>query len=127
MIAKGVSIMIRDGGLDILLSLHGEVFVDNTGYWQKIEAWRVPVTAGIPHGLRYSLTLHDRTNKRVMGYDNAHAIPPARKKYSAARYVEWDHMHTHPSDKGTHYEFISATQLLEDFFRDVNRYLECVR
>jgi hypothetical protein len=119
--------MARDDDLDILLALHGEIFVDGSGYWQKIEAWRVPVTAGIPHGLRYSLTLHDRANKRVMGYDNAHAIQPRQKSYSATRHVEWDHVHTHSSDKGTHYEFISAAQLLEDFFRDVNRYLENIR
>ena len=28
----------------------------------------------IPHGIRYNLTLHNRHNKRVMGFDNAHAV-----------------------------------------------------
>ncbi len=119
--------MVRDDGLDILLLLHGEIFVDDTGYWQKIEAWRVPVTEAIPHGLRYSLTLHDRFNQRVLGYDNAHAVKARRKKYSGKRYMEWDHVHRDENDLGKHYEFISATQLLEDFFRDVNSYLETIR
>lgn len=119
--------MVRDDGLDILLSLHGEFFVDDSGYWQKIEAWQVSVTDAIPHGLRYSLTLHDRHNRRVLGYDNAHAIKPDRKRYAARRYLTWDHKHSNPQDTGTHYEFVSALQLLEDFFRDVNTYLENIR
>lgn len=28
----------------------------------------------MPHGIKYSLTLHDRRNHRVIGYDNAHSF-----------------------------------------------------
>lgn len=30
--------MARDKGLDYLLDLEGEVFVESNGYWHKIEA-----------------------------------------------------------------------------------------
>ena len=49
----------RQTELDALLDLHGEVLVQGGGYWVKIEAWTVEPTAGVPHGIRYSLTLHD--------------------------------------------------------------------
>lgn len=67
-------------GLETLLEMHGEVFPMENGYWTKIEAKRVPSTEHIPHGIRYCLTLHDRHNKRVLGYDNAHGVP-SRKRY----------------------------------------------
>ncbi len=49
--------------------------MDN-GYRVKIDARRVAPNAQIPHGIRYSLTLHDRYNRRVPGFDNAHATKP---------------------------------------------------
>ncbi|WP_342748518.1 toxin-antitoxin system TumE family protein [Geothermobacter hydrogeniphilus] len=49
------------------------------GYWVKFEARRVTVNEHIPHGSSYSLTLHDRTNRRIIGFDNAHAIKSRRK------------------------------------------------
>ena len=48
--------------LDTLLDLDGEIFPMDNGYWTKFEASRVIPTPQIPHGIRYSLTLHDRNN-----------------------------------------------------------------
>ena len=39
----------------------------------------------------------------------------------------FDHKHRHVSDKGVPYGFESAYQLLEDFFKDVDRVLQEVR
>ena len=74
----------------------------------------------IPHGIRYSLTLHNSNNIRVLGYDNAHAIKPKKKKYGAKRVV-WDHKHKKKTIEV--YEFESAAQLLEDFWNDVESFL----
>ena len=45
--------MQADAGLETLLDLNGYTLDQEGGYWVKVEAWRVPVTADIPHGIRY--------------------------------------------------------------------------
>jgi len=111
----------RDGSLDTLLDLDGEVFPMDNGYWTKFEAKRVNPTNQIPHGIRYSLTLHDRNKTRILGFDNAHAHKNKKKKYGA-RKVTWDHKHK--TEKVYNYEFESASQLLEDFWDAVEQILE---
>lgn len=113
----------RQTGLDTLLDLHGEILVQEGGYWIKIEAWTAEVTEGTPQGIRYSLTLHDPKGKRILGYDNAHAIEPPKKGF-AGRRIEYDHKHRHAKDKGVAYEFLSAGQLLTDFFEEVDKILK---
>lgn len=113
----------RQTDLDTLLDLHGEILVQEGGYWIKIEAWTVEPSEGIPHGIRYSLTLHDPKGKRILGYDNAHAIEPPGKGF-AGRRLEYDHVHRHAKDKGVAYEFSSAGQLLTDFFEEVDKVLK---
>ncbi len=78
---------------------------------------RVDPDVHIPHGIKYSLTLHDCSNKRVLGYDNAHGIKPGNKKYGGKRLV-WDHKHN--KEKIQVYEFEGPGQLMEDFWKDVN-------
>ena len=107
-------------GLQTLLDLDGERFVLESGYWTKFEVRLVEANQNVPHGIKYSLTLHDRTGERVLGYDNAHAVRPQGNRY-AARRLRWDHRHQGP--KVTAYEFSSAGQLLEDFWLDVERVL----
>ena len=43
-------------GISTLLDLHEQIIDQGGGYWIKIEAWQVPATADIPHGVRYSTT-----------------------------------------------------------------------
>jgi hypothetical protein len=104
-----------------LLNLDGEIFPMDSGYWTKFEAYRVNPEPHMPHGIRYSLTFHDRYNRRVLGFDNAHAVKPARKGYGA-RKITWDHKHKR--DTISPYEYASASQLLEDFWREVERIME---
>ena len=75
----------EDASLDTLLDLDGEIFPMDNGYWTKFEASRVIPTPQIPHGIRYSITLHDRNNTRVLGFDNAHTLKPKKKKYGARK------------------------------------------
>ena len=90
------------------------------GHWTKFEVRLVAANEHIPHGIRYSLTLHDPSNTRVLGYDNAHGIKPKRKRYGAKRVV-WDHRHKKQVTEP--YEFENAAQLLEDFWADVEEIL----
>jgi hypothetical protein len=82
----------RDLSLDVLLNLDGQtIIVDPEGkYWVKFIVKQVPPSPDRPHGLSYSLTLHDETGVRLVGFDNAHA-PPAKK--GRARRVTKDHRH----------------------------------
>lgn len=107
-----------DTGLETLLLLDGEVFPMDNGFWVKFKVHPTPKNKHIPHGIKYSLTLHDKYNRRIVGYDNAHGIkPPKKKKFSENRQV-WYHKH-HKSTMHP-YEFENAYQLLEDFWNDVN-------
>ena len=115
--------MRSNPAIDTLLDLHGETIDQEGGYWMKIEAWRVDATEEIPHGIRYSLTLHDSYGKRILGYDNAHLVKPPNKFKYAGRIMAYDHKHRHASDKGVPYEFKDVQQLISDFFADVDRVL----
>ena len=77
--------MTNDYGLTTLLELHGVVIEQEKGCWMKFEAQRVEPSAGIPHGIKYALTLHDRHGTRLLGFDNAHAIKPPKKFKYAGR------------------------------------------
>jgi hypothetical protein len=112
---------MRKRGITSLLDLHQEVIDQGDGYWVKIEAWEVQASDAVPHGVRYSLTLHNPRGLRILGYDNAHAMK-MRSGYSG-RKLAYDHKHRSASDPGIRYEFKDAHQLLSDFFKDVDRAL----
>ena len=111
----------EDETLDTLLHLDGEVFPMDNGYWTKFEVKRIRTNKNIPHGIKYSITFHDRNNKRIIGFDNAHAYKPKKKKYGA-RKITWDHKHH--KERISSYEYESAGQLLEDFCVAVEKFLK---
>ena len=123
--------MNTDEDLQILLDLDGHEFTLDNGFCVKIRAWKVNPFKQIPHGIRYSLTLHDRNNTRILGYDNAEAPPKPRHKqgrYGANKTVVWDHTHrysnVYPSKmKVIPYNFETASRLLDDFWQDVDEIL----
>lgn len=115
--------MKRDPAIDSLLDLHGSILDQGDGYWIKIDAWLVDVSKDIPHGIRYSLTLHEPYGKRLLGYDNAHAVKLPKKFKYAGRILAFDHKHRHATDQGVPYEFKDVQQLINDFFADVDRIL----
>jgi Family of unknown function (DUF6516) len=106
----------RDTSLDILLDLHGQLLVvdEKGGHWVKFVVRRVPVTSQRPHGLDYSLTLHDATGERLVGFDNAHSVPRSRADAK-------DHKHRFSTVKP--YAYTDAATLLEDFWSEVDNVL----
>lgn len=86
--------------------------------------WQVVASREIPHGIRYALTLHEPYDRRILGYDNAHAVKPPKKFKYAGRILAFDHKHRHVSDHGVPYEFKDVQQLINDFFADVDRVLQ---
>jgi hypothetical protein len=109
--------MKQDSGIEVLLDMNDHIIDQENGFWVKIEAYKVEPKPQILHGIRYSLTLHEPYGKRILGYDNAHAIKvPKKFKYAGQRFV-YDHKHCHALDQGVPYEFRNAYQLLADFLR----------
>ena len=119
--------MDNSSGIETLLELDQQILDQENGYWVKIEARTVAITTEIPHGTRYSLTLHEPYGKRILGYDNAHAVKPPKKFKFAGQRLAYDHKHRHISDQGVPYEFQNAYQLLTDFFAEVDRVLEEIK
>src|SRR3990167_8789487 len=118
--------MTHDKDIDTLLDLDGIIIEQIGGYWAKFEIRRIPrATDEIPHGIRYSLTLHDCHGERIMGFDNAHAVK-ARKKGKYHGRKTYDHRHRHAEDEGVPYEFVNAYQLLKDFWSEVDKTLSAL-
>ncbi|MDX2495308.1 MAG: DUF6516 family protein [Desulfuromusa sp.] len=117
--------MSRDKGLDYLLDLDGEVWVQDRECWVKIEVRKLDQeTKECPHGIKYCLTLHDPHGERLMGFDNAHQIKTKKKGRYIGRSIVYDHKHLGPGDKGVPYVFESSVQLLTDFFVEVDKVLK---
>ncbi|WP_117193287.1 toxin-antitoxin system TumE family protein [Rhizobium terrae] len=112
----------RDTSLDTLLDLHGRtLFVDPEGkYWVKFVVIRVEASEARPHGLSYSLTLHDDTGERIVGFDNAHPISEGSGP-SARRTARYDHRHRLRTIRP--YDYSDAGTLLEDFWKEVDAVL----
>lgn len=112
---------MTDRDLSVLLDFDGLSFaVDATGdYTVSFIVRQVPRTAARPHGLSYSLTLHDVNGARLVGFDNAHAAP-TRKGQSAR--VERDHRHRLRTIRP--YQYRDAATLLADFWAEVDSVLK---
>jgi hypothetical protein len=111
----------RDEGLDRLLDLDGFLAEVGGGFWVKIVVQRVPSDEHRPHGVSYTLTLHDPTGQRVFGIDNAHVVRANRGpagRSSAAR----DHLHRGESTRP--YAYRDADTLMDDFWREVDAILK---
>ncbi len=108
--------------LAFLLDFDGARYLFDEGYWVKIEVGRTEPTPQRPHGLTYSFTLHDPEGRRLLGFDNAHGVPPRGGRYKA-KPVAHDHWHRTDKDKGRPYEFRSAFDLVQDFLDEVERVL----
>lgn len=109
--------------LEFLLAFDGRVHRFDKEYWAKFEVKRVEPTPERPHGLRYSFTLHDPNGNRLLGFDNAHGVPPQGSRYRKPS-VEHDHWHRTAEDEGRPYEFRGVAQLLADFADEVRRVLD---
>jgi len=112
----------EDITIENLLELDGVKYVidEHLGLWVKFEAKRVQPSENRPQGIKYSLTLHDRSNTRMMGFDNAHAIEFGAKTNVAPKRI-YDHWHKDESDNGRPYNYKNAGKLIEDFWKEVDK------
>ncbi len=113
----------QDHTLDNLLGLDGDIYIidETAGYWVKFIVRRVPPSPERPHGIEYSLTMHDSSNRRLVGFDNAHPIPkakPFRRDISRA----YDHWHRLGKVKA--YGYQDAAKLVADFWEAVDEVLK---
>ena len=108
--------------LEFLLAFDGRRHVYPDGYHLRFEVRKVARTPERPHGLRYSFTLHDPNGRRLVGFDNAHAVSqPGSRFHEKPRAA--DHWHRTGTDPGRPYAFRDAATLIEDFFAEVERVL----
>jgi Family of unknown function (DUF6516) len=110
-----------DHSLDTLLLLDGETFVLEGAFWVKFVVKRVPTSSEKPHGLDYSLTLHDGDNQRLVGFDNAHSITEGTGPGARTR-IEYDHKHK--GERVRFYIYADAATLLGDFWTEVDQILK---
>lgn len=113
--------MGKDAGLEGLLDLDGELFPMPDGTWCKFVVSRTEPTPERPAGIRYSLTYHGVDGRRILGFDNAHAVAAGRR---AKLGDAVDHRHRWPGDRGLPYRYESADKLYADFTSAVNRYIK---
>ena len=111
----------RDEGLDRLLDLDGFIAEVGGGFWVKIVVRRVPPDADRPHGVSYTLTLHDPAGLRVFGIDNAHPIRMTRGPASRSSTAR-DHLHRGEAVRS--YAYRDADTLMDDFWREVEAILK---
>lgn len=111
----------RDDGLERLLEIDGFLAEIGGGFWVKIVAQRVPPDVNRPHGVSYSLRLHEPGGRRVFGIDNAH---PRRVTRGPSGRSSSAQGHLHRDDSVRPYAYRDADSLLEDFWREVNAVLK---
>jgi len=109
-----------DRGLDYLLDLDGFLADVGGGFWIKVAARRVPADAERPHGIAYTLTLHEPGGLRVFGMDNAHRVRPTRGPAGRARSAR-DHLHRGGTIRP--YVYRDAEILVADFLQEVAAFL----
>lgn len=110
--------MFGHGDLSNLVELAGVYRMEN-GWQVVVRADWVDQTDQQPHCLDYALILQDERGERIFGYDNAHAFD------GAAREDRWDHEHkVGRTGQRYPYAFVSAAQLITDFFEKVEKHCE---
>ena len=116
--------MAEDAELELLLNLDGASFEAAAGYVVEFSARRIPPAPERPHRIEYALVLRPKDGgpPRVR-FDNAHAVPHRGGRH-VRRQVAHDHWHRTDDDRGRPYAFTTASQLLEDFWREVKRSLD---
>ena len=82
---------------------------------------KVPESAERPHGLNYSLTLHDEHGNRLLGFDNAHPVREGSGPGSQTR-IEFDHKHA--GERVRFYTYTDSATLLADFWTEVETILQ---
>jgi hypothetical protein len=102
-----------DHSLDTLLDLDGQVmFIGDAGHRVQFDVSAVNPSLERPHGIKYSLTVHNAKGERIAGFDNAHAVAAAKRP--GGKRIEFDHKHRFRTVRP--YEYCDAGTLLADFW-----------
>ncbi len=104
-------------------SYSGTTFWFEEGYSATFKFWLDEDLEKRPHPYRYELVLHDLSNERILGFDNAHPVSRTSGRFKR-RSPNSDHFHRNRTDTGTPYEFVSLTQVLEEFFSHATEALQ---
>jgi hypothetical protein len=112
--------MNEDSELELLLSLDGASYEAADGYVVEFKAQRTNPTPARPHGVIYAFVFRPNDGKPYVRFDNAHGVEWLGGKFVKAP-VAYDHWHQTEDDEGRPYIFTTATQLLDDFWREVKR------
>ena len=75
------------------------------------------------HFVKFEIRLVAQSDQVPHGFDNAHPVPHVGGKFVKAK-PEADHWHRTVNDEGRPYAFVSAAQLLDDFFAEVEMLCE---
>ena len=109
-------------GLELLLSLDGAAYEMAPGVLVEFTVKRTAATPQHPHGISYSIVLSPKDGGAPwVRFDNAH---PVARRGRGRRRIAHDHWHRTEHDEGRPYEFTTAMQLLDDFWREVKRTLD---
>jgi Family of unknown function (DUF6516) len=111
-------------GYDYFLDLHLQKIGYDNGFWATFRVFKVEPDEGKPHGLQYSLTLHDENGDRILGFDNSQSVsvasgPASRSKTPKA----FDHIDRR-GRRSVPYEFTTPYKLVEDFLAEVDAILK---
>ncbi len=108
--------MFHRADLINLIELAGVYGMAN-GWQVVIRADWVDQTPQQPHAIDYALILQDVRGHRIFGFDNSHAFDGASDDDC------WDHEHrAGRAGQRFRYEFVSASQLISDFFEQLEAY-----
>jgi Family of unknown function (DUF6516) len=106
-----------DSELELLLALDSAVFEMAPGVIVEFAVRRARSTPHRPHGISYAFVLREKAGGPPwVRFDNAHAVDEKNRGYRRRR-ATYDHWHRTPKDKGRPYNFTTAAQLLDDFWR----------
>ena len=109
--------------LELLLSLTGPAIELPRIMLSKFTVRRTDITAERPHGISYALVFRPANGEPFVQFDNAHAPNRPGGKYAKAP-AAYDHWHRDEHDVGRPYNFTTALQLLNDFWREVKRVMD---
>jgi hypothetical protein len=112
-----------DQTLPYLLDFDGEEIIYDGGYVARFKVKRIAPTPERPHGISYSLTFHAANGRRLLGYDNSHEVLHRGGRF-VRRKAAFDHWHRDETDEGRPYRFVTAEQLITDFFDEIGRILK---
>src|SRR3546814_8200039 len=94
------------------------------GFVVEFTATRTAVASTHPHGISYALVFREKLGGApLVKFDNAHSVPNRGTRF-AGRPASFDHWHRTEDDPGRPYVFTDAAQLLDDFWREVQRVMD---